>query len=113
MSKTTQFEARQALLSRARAPIQPIAGPTPQGHEGAGYGRVMKLDPALDLQTLLDRLSAVTTGSLYGMVALPAKVQAKGLQKSMIKTVAVCVGSGAGVFSDNGAGADLLVTGEP
>ena len=104
----------------ARNPIQPIQGPVPQGHEGAGYGRVMTLNEPLDLQELLDRLNTITPKSTtittestkYGMVALPKKVRDSGLRNKMIGTVAVCVGSGAGVFGDNGAGADLLVTGE-
>lgn len=104
----------------ARNPIQPIQGPVPQGHEGAGYGRVMTLNEPLDLQELLDRLNTITPKSTtittestkYGMVALPKEVRDSGLRNKMIGTVAVCVGSGAGVFGDNGAGADLLVTGE-
>ncbi|RYP74922.1 hypothetical protein DL771_002706 [Monosporascus sp. 5C6A] len=98
---------KQQVVCRA---LQPIAGPVPQGQEGAGYGREVVLPEVTDLHTLLRRLSAGTTESPYVMVAMPERMKRPGLPPPMISKIAVCPGSGASVFRDTDA--DLLVTGE-
>ncbi len=92
-----------------RKAIQPVSGPVPQGYEGAGYGRVMELPQKTDLHSLLRRLAAATVGGPYVTVALPRRMRESD-EPPMIGRVAVCAGSGGGVFGD--VDADLLVTGE-
>lgn len=99
-----------------RRAIQPVSSkPAPPEHQGAGYGRVMTLPQKVDLHTLLRRLNAGTTGSPYAMVATPSHIRnSDASNPPMIGRIAVCAGSGAGVFKDLGDDNDveLLVTGE-
>jgi putative NIF3 family GTP cyclohydrolase 1 type 2 len=76
-----------------------------------GYGRVMALDAFTSFAEVLQRVK-VGLGIPTVRVALPAKYdnQTEGIE---IKTVAVCGGSGSGVFKSLGATkVDLLLTGE-
>jgi putative NIF3 family GTP cyclohydrolase 1 type 2 len=87
--------------------VKPIAGFTPEGFEGAGYGRLVKLARPYSVGWIAKRY-ADRLGSLrHVMVARPFK----GVNKSNeIRTVAVCAGSGYDVLKDTAA--DLIVTGE-
>ena len=103
-----------------RTAIQGVAGPTPRGHEGAGYGRVMDLPRKVDLHTLLRRLVAFTTGTDHVTVALPQSVRdSDPSTPPMVGRIAACPGSGSGVFQllprrefTREGGHELLVTGE-
>lgn len=115
-----------------RRPIQPVppaakAVLPPEQHRAAGYGRVLDLPHKVDLHTLLRRLNAGTTGSPYATVAVPhhlrlydPSARAGQEQAPLIGKIAVCAGSGAGVFKDldtdtsksKDADVELLVTGE-
>ena len=85
--------------------VQPIKGPVPAGFEGAGYGRRVELYYERDLASIV-RLYGAELGLKHVMVARPKTVGAD----AMIRTVAVCAGSGYGVLKDTDA--DLIVTGE-
>ncbi len=83
---------------------QPIRTPIPSGFEGAGYGRVIELAQPTSLEHIT-RAYAAGLNMKHVMVARP-----KGSETRMIRSVAVCAGSGSDVLKD--AEADLIVTGE-
>jgi putative NIF3 family GTP cyclohydrolase 1 type 2 len=86
--------------------VQPIRSPVPAGFEGAGYGRLVELEQAVDYvriaKTYADRL-----GTSMVMVARPSSTSGAS---AMVRSVAVCAGSGYEVLKDTNA--DVIVTGE-
>ncbi|KAK4100360.1 NGG1p interacting factor 3 [Parathielavia hyrcaniae] len=96
--------AQHATLTK-RTVAQPIrGGPVPAGFEGAGYGRLVELDQPREFATLAGWY-ADELGMSSVMVARPRRPPG-----TMIRTVAVCAGSGYDVLKD--VDADLYVTGE-
>ncbi|KAJ4292974.1 hypothetical protein N0V88_005638 [Collariella sp. IMI 366227] len=91
-------------LSQSRAVAQPVKGPVPQGFEGAGYGCLVQLNSAIDVQRIA-QVFAEGLGMKHLMLARP---KTGGI--NMIKSVAICAGSGGDVLKDTDA--DLYVTGE-
>lgn len=88
----------------ATSVAQPVrGGPIPEGFEGAGYGRLIELEAPVDFTTLA-RSFADKLGMKSIMIARPTP------SSGMIRTVAVCAGSGYDVLKDTDA--DLYVTGE-
>ncbi|KAK3990960.1 putative NGG1-interacting factor 3 [Cladorrhinum sp. PSN332] len=88
-----------------RSVAKPISGVVPQGFEGSGYGRVVKFEEQeVKLNDLIKSYAKGLGGLRYVMVARP-----KG-EPTVIRSVAVCAGSGADVLA--GVDADLIVTGE-
>uniref|UniRef100_A0A7S1W299 Uncharacterized protein n=1 Tax=Neobodo designis TaxID=312471 RepID=A0A7S1W299_NEODS len=76
-----------------------------------GYGRVGMLDGFLSLEEALKRVKE-GCGVPTVRVALPPQHLANKGADAMIKTVAVCAGSGTGVFRGLPTTPDLLLTGE-
>ena len=83
--------------------MQPVKGAAPEGFEGAGYGRLVQLPEAVELEGVLRVLSGAL-GMKHVQLARP------GGHSGKVRSVAVCAGSGYGVLKD--AEADLIVTGE-
>ncbi|WPH00431.1 Hypothetical protein R9X50_00326000 [Acrodontium crateriforme] len=93
-----------------RYPIIPTSVP---GHEGAGMGRVVRLAQPVPLPAIIDRIG-LGLGNPKGFpIAIPQGRQAADM---MIRTIAICAGSGAGVFAEldkrGETDIDLLFTGE-
>lgn len=93
----------------SRAPIQVTE--VENAPEGAGMGRVGTLNAAVSLQVVVDRLKkGLQLPTLR--VAMPA-TWGGDRDAARVRRVAVCAGSGSGVFRKlRGAPVDLLVTGE-
>lgn len=94
---------------KSRSVAQPVRGPVPEGFEGAGYGRLVELAEPVRLEDVVRAYAAGLGGMRHVMVARP-RGAATEQQPTMIRSVAVCAGSGYDVLKD--AEADLLVTGE-
>ncbi|KAK4231998.1 putative NGG1-interacting factor 3 [Podospora fimiseda] len=88
----------------SRSVAKPISGVLPQGFEGSGYGRVVTFDQEIHLNDLIKSYAKGLGGLRHVMVARPKD------KPTVIKSVAVCAGSGADVLA--GVDADLIVTGE-
>lgn len=91
------------IATKSQTVAQPIRGPVPAGFEGAGYGRVMELAEPVRLDRIA-RAYAAGLNMKHVMVARPRGPE------TMIRSVAVCAGSGSDVLKD--ADVDLVVTGE-
>jgi putative NIF3 family GTP cyclohydrolase 1 type 2 len=78
----------------------------PQGFEGAGYGRLVKLNYETDLESIL-QIFCEALDMKHVMVSRPPPPTSHG---NLISSVAVCAGSGYDVLKD--VDADLIVTGE-
>ncbi|KAK4166540.1 putative NGG1-interacting factor 3 [Cladorrhinum sp. PSN259] len=96
-----------ASSSSQRSVAKPISPGValPAGFEGSGYGRLVKFDQEIKLNELIKSYAKGLGGLRYVMVARP-----KDDKPTVIKSVAVCAGSGADVLA--GVDADLIVTGE-
>jgi putative NIF3 family GTP cyclohydrolase 1 type 2 len=86
--------------------VQPIKV-VPQGFDGAGYGRLVQLSAPTELERIL-QVYCAELGMKHVMVSRPRS--ATGENKNLIRSVAVCAGSGFDVLKN--ADADLIVTGE-
>ncbi|KAK4032909.1 GTP cyclohydrolase 1 type 2/Nif3 [Parachaetomium inaequale] len=85
--------------------VQPIKA-VPLGFEGAGYGRLVQLSAPTELERILQAYCA-ELGMKHVMVSRPKTTPGQG---NLIRSVAVCAGSGFDVLKN--ADADLIVTGE-
>lgn len=96
-----------SATQHTRAPIVPSSVP---GHEGAGMGRIVTFAQPQSLLSIIDRIG-LGLGNPKGFpIAIP---QGQSLSEMQIRKIAICAGSGAGVFSSPAAkDADLLFTGE-
>ncbi|KAH6615655.1 GTP cyclohydrolase 1 type 2/Nif3 [Chaetomium sp. MPI-SDFR-AT-0129] len=90
--------------------VQPAKGPAPAGFEGAGYGRLVRLPADIKLETILQTY-AQRLGMRHIMLARP-RGGSQGDISSVIRTVAICAGSGADVLQSVTDEADLIITGE-
>lgn len=88
--------------------VQPSKGPAPAGFEGAGYGRLVRLNTATELEVILQTY-AQRLGMRHVLLARP---RGGDSSSSVIRTVAICAGSGADVLQGVTDEADLIVTGE-
>lgn len=93
-------------LSTKRSTVQPVDTPTGFVGAGAGYGRVVELKEATDLRHIVGRF-ARGLGRRNLMVARPDHSPEA---VNMVKSVALCPGSGFDVLKDTSA--DVIVTGE-
>ncbi|KAG2222214.1 hypothetical protein INT45_014111 [Circinella minor] len=83
-------------------PIEPALNP-PEGHEQAGTGRLFTYDEPTPLTVVIDKIKELT--------GLPfIRVAKVNNESELIKTVAICAGSGSSVL--NPVDADLFFTGE-
>ena len=92
-------------------PIVPVPNPPP-GHEEAGYGRCLKLAEPISLEVILHRLLRCMGDPKAVKLGLPHHRAAVNFGDVQISVIAVCAGSGAGVFSNLKEPAELLLTGE-
>ncbi|ORX52347.1 NGG1p interacting factor 3 [Hesseltinella vesiculosa] len=81
-------------------PIVPFDNP-PEGHPLAGTGRIFEFDEPASIHTVVERVKALTKLE---------HCKAPHGQGELIKTVAICAGSGSSVL--NSVDADLYLTGE-
>lgn len=84
------------------------------GHEAGGYGRVVTLQKEIPITTLVERIKA-GLNLKYGMTLLDPLIivqLARPLVERDISSVALCAGSGAGVFKSLLQDVDVLFTGE-
>ncbi|KAK4249985.1 GTP cyclohydrolase 1 type 2/Nif3 [Corynascus novoguineensis] len=89
------------------AVVQPApAASSVAGFEGAGYGRLVRLREPTDLDSILQAY-AVALRMRHVVVSRP---RTDDKTTTLIRSVAVCAGSGFDVLKD--ADADLIVTGE-
>lgn len=90
----------------------PITKTSVSGHEGAGMGRIIRFSQPVPLLEIIDRIG-LGMGSPKGFpIAVPQGKQASDM---MISSIALCAGSGGGLFSQaekNGEDVDLYFTGE-
>jgi putative NIF3 family GTP cyclohydrolase 1 type 2 len=90
----------------------PIVKTQVEGHPGAGMGRIIRLAEPVPLLEIIDRIG-LGMGSPKGFpIAVPQGKQASDM---MIKSIALCAGSGGSLFSQaekNGEDVDLYFTGE-
>ncbi|ORY91949.1 GTP cyclohydrolase 1 type 2/Nif3 [Syncephalastrum racemosum] len=86
------------------SPIEPAVNP-PQGQEASGSGRIFVYDEPTSLATVIERVKKLT-GLPFLRVATAEAHKSSGL----IKTVAICAGSGSSVLGP--VKADLYFSGE-
>ncbi|KAI5364053.1 Putative GTP cyclohydrolase 1 type 2/Nif3 [Septoria linicola] len=90
----------------------PITKASVEGHPGAGMGRIIRFTEPVPLLEIIDRIG-LGMGSPKGFpIAVPQGKQASDM---MISSIALCAGSGGGLFSQaekNGEDVDLYFTGE-
>ncbi|KAK4613242.1 NIF3-like protein 1 [Fulvia fulva] len=90
----------------------PITKPGVEGYPGAGMGRIIRFAEPVPLTEIIDRIG-LGLGNPKGFpIAVPQGKQASDMQ---ISSIALCAGSGGGLFSQaekNGEEADLYFTGE-
>lgn len=90
----------------------PIRRVPVEGYPGAGSGRIVRLSSAVPLPEIIDRIG-LGLGNPRGFpIAVP---QGKEASQMMIKSIAVCAGSGGHLFSEmekDGENVDLYFTGE-
>lgn len=90
----------------------PIKNVSVKGFDGAGMGRIVRLSSAVPLTEIVDRIG-LGLGNPKGFpIAVP---QGKAASEMMIKSIAICAGSGGHLFSEmekDGEDVDLLFTGE-
>ena len=99
-------DASPGGIPHKRSPIQPSPNP-PASFENAGIGRLVQFDQPQPLTHLIEYI-AKGMGKPAGFpVAIP---QDRSVEEIQIRSVAICAGSGDGVF--RGVDADLLFTGE-
>lgn len=94
--------------THTRAPITPSKAP---GYEktNAGMGRLVRFSTPQPLLDIVDRIS-LGLGNPKGFpIAVP---QGKSAHEMQISSVAICAGSGGGLFGGMDEHADLLFTGE-
>ncbi|KAK3384968.1 GTP cyclohydrolase 1 type 2/Nif3 [Podospora didyma] len=96
-------------VTTKRSVVQPISGPLPQGFGGAGFGRLVEFGHPVNLGRIVEAYAAGLGGLRHVMVARP-KNSAHQDEPNVIKSVAICAGSGYDVLKD--CAADLIVTGE-
>lgn len=89
-----------------RSTVQPIDAPPGVVGEGSGYGRLVELTSPI-LLTEIIKLFAMGLDRQYFMVARPNH---SAREMDLVKSVAVCAGSGYDVLKNTSA--DVLVTGE-
>ncbi|KAK5661708.1 hypothetical protein OQA88_9808 [Cercophora sp. LCS_1] len=101
--------------------LKPITTSLPQGFDGAGYGRLVKLGHAVNIGRIVKAYAAGLGDLRYVMVAYP-KLHSKtvlrpgehqvstGTPPVSIRSVAICAGSGYSTLKD--CDADLFITGE-
>ena len=105
-----------------RRPIQPISAATPgvvpQVPETRGFGRVFELPAPMSLSEAVHRVKSATGLSVVRL-ATPERSRGQPLEDMSIRSIAVCAGSGAGVFkkllhstASGSAAPDLFLTGE-
>ncbi|KJX92734.1 Ng1 interacting factor Nif3 like protein [Zymoseptoria brevis] len=91
----------------------PITPTKVSGHEhGGGMGRIIHLDTPVPLPSLLDRISAGLNNPAAFPIAIP---QGRTASDITIRSIALCAGSGGGLFSEaekQGEDVDLYFTGE-
>ncbi|KAK3305772.1 GTP cyclohydrolase 1 type 2/Nif3 [Chaetomium strumarium] len=86
--------------------VQSIRSPVPAGFEGAGYGRLVELEKAVNYVSIAKTYAERLNTSLV-MVARPSPTSGVSV---FVRSVAVCAGSGYDVLKDTNA--DVIVTGE-
>lgn len=96
--------------------LQPVPAALPRGYDASkcGYGRIVELEQSVELDTVIMAYERLLNPSGHGraryvMLARP-NIPGKQPTPFMVRSVAVCAGSGYDVLKD--CGADLLVTGE-
>ena len=88
------------------------------GHEEAGYGRIITLNSKILMDVLINRIKS-GLGLKYGILSFLRSTK-MGVQvgrprkgeNSLIGSIAVCAGSGSGVFKLVSKEVDVLLTGE-
>lgn len=91
-----------------------VANKTPvPGHEEGGMGRLVELEKGMSMEQLVENVKK-TVGMNQIQVAFARNCEnsQENKQKAEIKTVAICAGSGGGVFKDSTYEADVYLTGE-
>lgn len=99
-------------VSTRRSVVKPITTPLPLGFGGAGFGRLVEFNTPVNIGRIVEAYSSGLGGLRYVMVAYPGprRRQEQASAPLMIKSVAICAGSGFDVLKD--CDADLFVTGE-
>lgn len=94
---------------RSNDTIEPVSCELVNGEaqNEVGYGRLIKLNNSLDLSTIIDNVK-----KSLEIEHLQIASKFKDLSKHSIKTVALCAGSGSGVFKSLKEDVDLYYTGE-
>lgn len=89
--------------------IEPIKGQLVNGEEEneVGYGRVVKFTEGMSLKQIVENVKR-SLGVSHVQVASPLE----DLSEHYIKTIALCAGSGSGVFKSLREDVDLYYTGE-
>jgi putative NIF3 family GTP cyclohydrolase 1 type 2 len=90
-----------------RSVVQPVSTPIPEGFAGAGYGRLVEFHHPVNLGRIVEAYSHGLGGLRYLMVARPKR---SDQNVSVVKSVAICAGSGYDVLKASSA--DVFVTGE-
>ena len=92
----------------SRSIAQPLRTPAPPGFEQSGYGRLLTLSQPTSLSSIVKAYASGLGSFRYVIVSPPHN--ASNPKEALIRSVAVCAGSGADVFKD--VDADCYVTGE-
>lgn len=90
----------------------PITKTSVEGYPGAGMGRIIRLAEPVPLTDIIDRIGLGMGQPKGFQLAVPQGKQASDM---MISSIALCAGSGGGLFSQaekNGENVDLYFTGE-
>ena len=94
-----------------RSSIAPATAPI-EGHPNAGMGRIIRFSQRQPLSLLLENLLE-NLGRPTGIKIAPSYPgDSPKISETIIEAVAVCAGSGGGVFRELKEHVDLLVTGE-
>lgn len=104
--------SRVLSLGASKHERYPITPTTVSGHQGAGMGRIIRFPAPVPLTEIVDRIT-LGLGNPKGFpIAVP---QGKQVGEMQISSIALCAGSGGGLFSEaekNGEDVDLYFTGE-
>lgn len=95
---------------QGRSAVQPTSAPPPAGFEGSGYGRRVDFPQPLGLADLVRRLADGLGGLKHVMVAAPRGGGPGASSTRVVRSAAVCAGSGWDVLKS--CPVDVLVTGE-
>lgn len=104
--------SREFSLGASDHKRYPITPTKVSGHEGAGMGRIIRFPAPVPLTEIIDRIT-LGLGNPKGFpIAVP---QGKQIGEMQISSIALCAGSGGGLFSEaekKGEDVDLYFTGE-